>query len=77
MSVFAETLSALVEASPKFPGWGGGPWVRIPISRGLPGERDWAKIVGDGSNSSITEACCLFICRNLPASSVWEEDESA
>lgn len=80
-------ITKAVKALP-FPGWGGGSggWgsayptatgMRFPIYRGLPGERDWSQIVGDGSGNSIVQACVLWICRNFPQAPmvVLQEDE--
>jgi len=74
MGVFADTIRAVAKAAPPFPGWGSGSWGswggtwggRLPIFRGMPGERDWSKLIGDGSGSSIVEACVLWLCRNFP-----------
>lgn len=78
MGIFTETMSALAKATPLFPGFGGGSWWwnRVPRFPGLPGERDWSKLVGDGSSSSIVEACVLWICRNLPEAPLIVVDES-
>ena len=71
MGLIADTVRSLAKASPPFPGWGSGSWGgtwggRLPIFRGMPGERDWSKLIGDGSGSSIVEACVLWLCRNFP-----------
>lgn len=70
-------ISRAIKSMP-FPGWGGyggyggwGGWsgaigTRFPFFRGQPGERDWTKIIGDGSGNSLVEACVLWICRNFP-----------
>jgi HK97 family phage portal protein len=73
MATFAKALQVATKSLP-FPGFGGGysGWLgsslgsRYPIFRGLPGERDWGALVGDGSGNSIVEACVLWICRNFP-----------
>ena len=74
MGLVADTVRSLAKAAPPFPGWGSGSWGswggtwggRLPIFRGMPGERDWSKLIGDGSASSIVEACVLWLCRNFP-----------
>lgn len=66
------TIARAVKGLP-FPGYGGGyggSWQggigsRFPIFRGMPGERDWSKLIGDGSQNSIVTACVLWICRNF------------
>lgn len=68
------TLARAVKGLPfsgggAYGGWGnwmGAFGTRYPIFRGQPGERDWGKIIGDGSGNSIVEACVLWICRNFP-----------
>jgi HK97 family phage portal protein len=74
VSVLGRAIRATAKAVP-FPGWGGGWWGgsgagawggRFPMFQGMPGERDWGRVLGDGSKSSIVEACVLWICRNFP-----------
>ena len=67
MGLVADTVRSLAKAAPPFPGWGSGSWgSRWPVFRGVPSERDWSKMIGDGSGSSIVEACVLWLCRNFP-----------
>lgn len=67
MGVFAETIRALAKAAtPRFPGgWSGSP---LRWRYGM--NSDYRKLVGDGSGSSIVEACVLWICRNFPEAPV-------
>lgn len=64
MGVFADTVRALAKAAsaPRFPGG----WSSIAWRGSSSAEGDWRKIIGDGSTSSIVEACVLWICRNFP-----------
>lgn len=63
MGVFADTVRALAKAAtPRFPGG----WSSIAWRGSAAGEGDWRKVIGDGSSSSIVEACVLWICRNFP-----------
>ena len=64
MGVFADTVRALAKAAstPRFPGG----WSSIAWRGSSSAEGDWRKIIGDGSSSSIVEACVLWICRNFP-----------
>jgi HK97 family phage portal protein len=65
-----------------FPGL---PWPNFPPRRtlaigfrqGLPDERDYGRLVGDGSNNSIVGACLNWICRTFPEApaALWTVDE--
>jgi HK97 family phage portal protein len=81
----ASKALAIASKALPFAGFGGGMggWAgmalgsRFPIFRGMPGERDWAQLIGDGSGNSIVQACVLWICRNFPQAplTVMEEGE--
>jgi len=64
VGVFADTVRVLAKAAsaPRFPGG----WSSIAWRGSSSAEGDWRKIIGDGSTSSIVEACVLWICRNFP-----------
>ncbi|MDP9265224.1 MAG: phage portal protein [Chloroflexota bacterium] len=68
MGALANVMRAATKAF-TFPGYGtSGAWSGYgmrPWYGGIPGERDWSRIVGDGSSSSIVSACCLWIARNF------------
>jgi len=74
MGLVKATFDALAKAAPRLAGtqsWVGSWGSNRP---GLTGERDWTRLVGDGSNNSIVEACLAWICRNFPEAPVVVEE---
>jgi len=76
MGLIKAISDAIAKAAPGFSGtqwsgsWGG--WAGWPS--GVAGERDWTRVVGDGSGNSIVEACLQWITRNFPEAPVVVEE---